>query len=164
MIRKNFNMKRIIQHKWSLIATLLVCSTLLLSFQLYSSSDSATEKKDSNGIQFIQQDWDKALQQAKEENKLIFIDIYATWCGPCKLLQKKTFTDKNVADFFNKNFINLSIDGEKTIGPALAQKFAIQGYPTLIVTDASGKPVLYTMGFVEPDNLLYFGQEALKRK
>lgn len=156
-------MKKLLQPRILLVAVVVVSTAIFFSFKVKPVNAPISEK-DSVGIQFIHQDWDKALQQAKEQNKLIFIDIYATWCGPCKLLQKKTFTDQNVADFFNENFINLSIDGEKTIGPMLAQKFAIQGYPTLIVTDADGKPVVYTMGFVEPENLLYFGKEALKRK
>ncbi len=155
-------MKKLLARQYLLIAIAVAGCAILLSFTMQSSGPTA--KKEDVGIQFIHQNWDKALQQAKEQNKLIFIDIYATWCGPCKLLQKKTFTDQKVADFFNENFINLSIDAEKTIGPELAQKFAIQGYPTLIVADATGKAVLFTMGFVEPDNLLYFAREALKRK
>lgn len=118
---------------------------------------------DEKGIQFIEQDWEKALNQAKEQKKLVFLDIYATWCGPCKMLKKNTFTDEEVGNFFNKNFINVSVDGEKTIGPQLARKYSIQGYPSLIVTDAEGNPVLYTAGYVEPEYLLAFAKEALKR-
>src|SRR5438045_3945454 len=51
----------------------------------------ATEEK---GIKFIEQDWNKAMEQAKADKKLIFLDIYATWCGPCKMLKKNTFTDE----------------------------------------------------------------------
>ena len=121
-------------------------------------------KKTEAGITFIEQDWDKALQQAKAENKLVFLDIYATWCGPCKLLKKNTFTDKKVGDFFNKTFVNVSIDGEKGVGPQLAQKFGITAYPSLIVANADGKPVLYTMGYIDAATLLSFADAALKRK
>lgn len=116
------------------------------------------------GIRFIEQDWSKALQQAKTEKKLVFLDIYATWCGPCKMLKKHTFSDDAAAKFFNENFINVSVDGEKGVGPELAQKFAIQGYPSLIVTDASGNIVLQTAGYVDANYLISFAKEALKRK
>lgn len=43
------------------------------------------------GIQFHRGGWKDALQAAKKENRLIFLDIYATWCGPCKKLKKKYF-------------------------------------------------------------------------
>jgi thioredoxin-related protein len=65
--------------------------------------------------------------------------------------------------FFNKNFISVSIDGEKGVGPQLAQQFAVNAYPTLVVTDATGKPVLLTVGFLPADYLLQFANEAVKR-
>jgi thioredoxin len=120
------------------------------------------EKKES-GIQFIEQDWDKALKAAHDENKLIFLDIYATWCGPCKMLKQNTFTDSAVGEFFNKNFINISVDGEKGVGPQLAQQYSIEGYPTLIVADETGKIILYTAGYIPADVLMQFANEALKR-
>jgi thiol:disulfide interchange protein len=128
----------------------------------YSSVKDAAVKKD-GGITFIEQDWDKALKTAQSQNKLVFLDIYATWCGPCKMLKQYTFTDAKVGEFFNKNFINVSVDGEKGVGPGLAEKYAIEGYPTLIIADASGKPVLITAGYLPSDVLLNFANEALKR-
>ena len=116
------------------------------------------------GIKFIEQDWNKAMEQAKADKKLIFLDIYATWCGPCKLLKKNTFTDEAAGKFFNDNFINVSVDGEQGVGPELARKYGIEGYPSLIVTDASGNIVLQTEGYVDPAYLISFAKEAIKRK
>ncbi|HWB28204.1 MAG TPA: thioredoxin family protein [Chitinophagaceae bacterium] len=135
-----------------------------ISLVLFSKSDASPSKKDPAGISFIEQDWDKALKAAKTQKKLVFLDIYATWCGPCKMLKKNTFTDAKVADFFNKNFVNVSVDGEKGVGPQLAQKFSIQAYPTLIVANADGTPVLYTMGYLDPATLLQFANAALQKK
>ncbi len=124
---------------------------------------SATVEKKESGIQFIEQDWDKALKAAHDENKLVFLDIYATWCGPCKMLKQYTFSDSAVGEFFNKNFINISVDGEKGVGPQLAQQYSIEGYPTLIIADETGKVVLYTAGYIPVDVLMQFANEALKR-
>jgi thioredoxin 1 len=115
------------------------------------------------GIQFIEDDWNLALKKAQSQNKLVFVDIYATWCGPCKMLKQYTFTDSAVGEFFNKNFINVSIDAEKGVGLQLAQQFSVDAYPTLVVTDATGKPVLLTVGYLPVDYLLQFANEAVKR-
>ncbi len=115
-------------------------------------------------IIFVENDWNAAVKKASAQKKYIFVDCYATWCGPCKMLKIRTFTNRKVADFFNKNFINVSIDMEAGQGPALAQKWQIQAYPTLIIFDENAKPVLGTMGFVGPDDLMRFAEQALQKK
>ena len=152
--------------KNTLLLTIAAC-VLAIGVVLFSGKTYAEPPKKEpaeKGIVFIEQDWDKALKAAKDQKKLVFIDIYATWCGPCKLLKKNTFTDEKVGDFFNKNFVNVSIDGEKGVGPSLAQKYGITAYPSLIVTNEEGKPVLYTMGYIDPATLLKFADAALKKK
>ena len=118
---------------------------------------------ENTGVQFIEENWNTALEKAKSQNKLVFLDIYATWCGPCKMLKQYTFSDTSVGNFFNRNFVNVSVDGEKGIGPQLAQQFSIEGYPSLIITDAEGKPVLLTAGYMPASDLLKFANEALRR-
>ncbi|CAN5743691.1 hypothetical protein BH10BAC2_BH10BAC2_45860 [soil metagenome] len=121
----------------------------------------AAEEK---GIRFIEQDWNKALEQAKAEKKLVFVDIYATWCGPCKMLKRNTFSDEAAAKFFNEHFINVSIDGELGVGPELSTKYGLNAYPFLLVTDEKGNPVLQTAGYLDPSTLIAFAKEAIKRK
>ena len=135
-----------------------------ISLSALTRSGATPPKTDEKGISFIEQDWDKALKQAKAEKKLVFLDVYTTWCGPCKLLKKNTFTDQKVGEFFNKNFVSVSVDAEKGVGLSLAQKFSVSGYPSLIVTDAEGNPVLYTMGYIDPKTLMDFAQAALNKK
>ncbi len=113
------------------------------------------------GIQFMEADWNKVLAEAKKQNKLIFLDAYATWCGPCKLLKKNTFPDKEAGEYFNKNFINVAIDMEKGDGPALAEKYGVNAYPTLIITDADGKIITYTKGYINPMQLIDFGKYGI---
>jgi thioredoxin-related protein len=116
-----------------------------------------------HAIQFIEQDWNVAKQMAKQENKLIFVDVYATWCPPCMLLKNKTFRNKKVGDFFNQHFVNVSVDAEKGIGIQVARYFGVTAYPTLVFTDASGKPVLYAMGYMGTKDILKFAQAALNK-
>jgi thiol:disulfide interchange protein len=142
----------------------LVLFAGIVSAFAFTSFKKNIKSGDEKGITFIEQDWAKATEQAKAQNKLIFLDIYASWCGPCKMLKKNTFSDEKVGSFFNEHFINVSVDGEKGVGPQLAQQYGIQAYPSLIVTDASGKPVLYTMGYMEASDLMSFAKAALAKK
>lgn len=115
------------------------------------------DEKTSVGIQFEQGKWNEVLELAKKENKLVFLDIYASWCGPCKLLKSRTFPDAKVGEFFNGNFINYAIDAEKGEGIELAKKYQVSGYPTLLFVDAQGNLVAKTMGFHNADELLEVG-------
>lgn len=125
---------------------------------------SASKAVAADKIIFVENDWNAAVKKASAQKKYIFVDCYATWCGPCKMLKLQTFSNKKVADFFNKNFVNVSIDMEKGQGPQLAELWKIQAYPTLIIFDENAKPVLGTMGFMKADDLMRFAEQALAKK
>lgn len=117
----------------------------------------------SKGIEFSSISWEKALEKAKAERKLVFLDAYTSWCGPCKLLKSRTFTDEKAGEFFNKNFVNVAFDMEKGEGRELAKKLNIRAYPTLVFVDGDGNPVVLTEGFVNPGQLIKFGNHALNK-
>ncbi|MDO3644240.1 thioredoxin family protein [Mucilaginibacter sp. L3T2-6] len=156
-------MKRIFNSGMYKYANLiLLTATLAFISPKHYHSVSVTEKA-ATGIVFIEDSWDEALKQAAKQNKYIFVDAYATWCGPCKMLKARTFTDTKAAAFYNANFVNVAIDMEKGRGPELAQKWQLRAYPTLIIFDPKGKPVLGTVGFINASELIRFGREALKK-
>ena len=81
-----------------------------------------------------------ALAKAKKENKLVFIDCYTSWCGPCKELAQNIFPLKEVGDFYNKNFICLAFDFEKNPdGIKLSKKYNIKAYPTFLFLNEKGE-------------------------
>ena len=114
------------------------------------------------GIQFSETTWKEVLKRAKAEKKIVFLDAYASWCGPCKLLQKNVFTKKDVGDYFNKQFINVKMDMEKGEGPALSQVYPLEAYPTLLFIDGNGKVVKKVIGYQSPEALLSIGQSLKK--
>jgi thioredoxin-related protein len=126
-----------------------------------SKSDSKTEKE--NGIQFYQGNWEEALQKGKNEGKPIFLDISASWCGPCKMLKSKTFPNNEVGKYYNANFINVMVDGEKGEGIELARKYKIRGYPTLIFLDSTGKVIAQTAGYRNPSQFIEIGKQVINR-
>lgn len=133
---------------------------MILGFGFLSLTPEKGEKE--KGIQFIEADWFKALSEAKTQHKKIFLDAFASWCGPCKQLKKQTFPDPEVAAFFNANFINVAINMEKGVGPSLLEKYQITAYPTLLIMDENGNLITYTRGLIGPKDLIEFGKYGLK--
>ena len=134
------------------ITTILV-STILAGSLFAAINIKNNPVREKTEVSFIEQDWEKTLKSAKESHKLIFVDLYATWCGPCKMLKRNTFTNKEVAEFFNANFVNASVDVEKGVGISLAEKYNVSMLPTLIVAREDGKPILFTTGYLEPKEI-----------
>lgn len=143
--------------------TLFIGLLALFAFGIYSFKNPKVDFKEdtTDGIQFFKGTFQEALEKAQSENKPIFLDIYATWCGPCKMLKKYTFSDKEVGNYYNANFINIAVDGETTEGRELADNFNIKGYPTLLIVDKQGKVVAKQVGFVEPHILVNFGKRIV---
>jgi len=144
----------------------LICLVILTTVWAFSIIPENKGNKSTSpvaGIQFFESSWSKAVNKAQKENKPIFLDAYASWCGPCKQLKRNTFTKKKAGDFFNAHFINVAIDMEKNEGPALAQKFGVDAYPTLIIADKDGNIVTYTKGYMNADQLLEFGKYGLDK-
>ena len=92
---------------------------------------------------------------AKIKNKPIFADFYTDWCGWCKVMDEKTFHDKQVENYLAKNFVCTRLNAEDdSSGTELAQRYAVSGYPTFMVFDAHGKALDQFSGFHEPKDLL----------
>ncbi len=135
----------------------LSISSLILLFCMNSSIQAQS------GIEFFHGSFDEAIELAKKEHKIIFMDAYATWCGPCKRMAKEVFTQKEVGDFFNKHFINLKMDMEKGEGPKLASKYKISAYPTLLFIDEEGEVVNLSKGALPADRLIALGKATLNK-
>jgi thiol-disulfide isomerase/thioredoxin len=117
------------------------------------------------GIDFLHdKKWNEILTQAKKENKLIFLDAYASWCGPCKYMQSDVFTDMAVGYYYNKYFINIKMDMEEGEGVALAEQLGVRSYPTLLFINGDGQVVHKKIGSMEAGEFLQLGEDALNPK
>lgn len=117
----------------------------------------------SQGIEFFNGTFDEAKAEAKKEGKIIFMDAFAEWCGPCKRMAQNVFPTKEAGDFFNQNFINIKIDMEKGEGVELAKKYNVRSYPTLLFLDYTGTLVFEAKGArTDAEGLIQVGEQALQ--
>ena len=109
-------------------------------------------------------EWQKVVKKAKKEKRLIFVDCYTSWCGPCTMLARNVFTNDSVADFFNRHFVNVKYDMEKDAdASALKKQFGVRAYPTLLFVDpSSGKAIHRMTGAGSPRWLIREGQLAME--
>ena len=112
------------------------------------------------GINFSH-DLYECIKKAKKENKLVFVDFYTSWCGPCKSLAKNIFPQSKVGDYFNPRFINCKIQcDDKGVGEKLSKKYEIVAYPTLMFIDGEGNIIHSMAGAPGADGLINFAKEA----
>ncbi|WP_321281076.1 thioredoxin family protein [Marinifilum fragile] len=108
------------------------------------------------GIEFFHGSFEEAKMKAKTENKPLFVDVYTSWCGPCKKLSKEVFPQKIVGDYFNKSFVcfKLQADKKDSNNQEIANQYHVTAYPTLMWLDGDGKLLHVSTGFKVPQQLV----------
>jgi len=139
---------------------LVVCTALVTVMSSFKAN--AQQSASGKEIKFTTKTYKEVLALARTSHKGVFVDAFATWCSPCKELRKTTFRDAKAAAYFNKHFINYSVDVEKGEGTELAKNWQIEGLPTLLILDDHGKVLANHTGFVDGNGLIQFAQEAVE--
>lgn len=128
---------------------------ILALFCLINNYDFAQE------ISFYDGSFENVKAEAKKQNKLIFIDCYTSWCGPCKWMAKNVFTDAKVIKFYNENFLNFKSDMEKGEGKQIRKDYNINGYPTLLYINGDGELQQRSLGGCDTAEFIKIGKKAL---
>ncbi len=113
------------------------------------------------GIDFFKGTWEEALAEAKKQDKIIFVDAYAVWCGPCKRMSNNVFPNDEVGTFYNKNFINMKLDMERGEGLKFRKKYPVSAFPTLFYIDYTGELVMKVKGAQDVAGFIKLGHNAL---
>lgn len=108
------------------------------------------------GIEFMPEDarLQDAIDKAKQENKMVFLDCYTSWCGPCKMMATKIFPTQEVGDFMNPKFVSIKIDMEKGEGPEIASRLQINAYPTFVIFNNDGTEAARFVGGGDAQNFI----------
>ena len=116
----------------------------------------------SQGIEFQKGRYAEVLEMAKKQNKLVFIDIYTSWCGPCKHMADKVFPQAKVGEYYNAHFLNLKLDAEKSEdGKMVAKTFGVSAYPTFLFVNGDGELVYRFLGGKTVDMFVKEGEKAV---
>ena len=97
-------------------------------------------------------DLNQAMQEAKANNKSIFVDFYADWCPYCKQMDEVTYTDPQVKEKLNQNYVLLKVDVDNN--PSISSKYQAYSLPTMIIIDSNGNEIKRIIGYQSPDQLL----------
>ena len=147
-----------------MVLTRFYILSLILSFNLVQSQDV-------NWITI-----EKAQELQKTNPKNIIMDIYTDWCGPCKLMDKNTFQNSDVANFLNENFYAVKFNAEGnssvnykgklydnpgfkkgTSGRNSSHNFTrylgVYGYPTIVFFDVDTNPIAPITGYLTPSQI-----------
>jgi thiol:disulfide interchange protein len=104
------------------------------------------------GLVFASGTFDDALARARSEKRILLVDVYTDWCGWCKKLDREVFTDARVADA-SRGLVAVRVNAEKG-GEKVAERYDVQGFPTILFVDGSGNVVKRIDGYVDAAEML----------
>jgi len=115
-------------------------------------------------IDFVEnKKWAEVVAQAKLEKKLIFVDVFTDWCGPCLNMEENVFILPKVRSFYNTNFVNFRIDAEKGEGVDFRAKYQVSSYPTYLFINPETLEIVHrSSSRQDQDVFIFTGESALK--
>ncbi len=137
------------------IISICAATLFVMSLTLPGEDTQMSAVKSDGGIEFEKMSLAQAKKKAIETGKIIFIDCYTDWCGPCKRMAATAFKDERVGALYNASFINIKVEMEKDAdGPEIARLYKIKAYPTLLMIDGKGNLVKQAIGMQSADQLI----------
>ena len=112
-----------------------------------------------HGVNYEELSFQDALEKAGKEKKFVFMDTYTEWCTICKMVDKKIFSQKEVADFFNEHFVCVKYDMEKGEGLALRKRYGIVGFPTFFILNEKGEVLHKFIGYYSAEDMIKEGMK-----
>ncbi len=117
--------------------------------------------KSGEGIAFEGLKFEEALAKAKAENKLVFMDCYTSWCGPCRMMDKDVFPLAEAGAYFNPNFVCIKKDMENGEGPELAKRYKVSAFPTMLILNPEGEVLHTILGARDVNRLIEEAQKGV---
>ena len=114
-------------------------------------------------VKFETQSTDAVRAMAVKEGKLVFIDLYASWCPPCKMMERQVFSRKDVGQFIGERFIAAKYDTDEATGKELMKKYGSGAIPLYLIFDTDGNLLGRIQGAAPADKLMAEIRKILKR-
>lgn len=95
-----------------------------------------------------------AQKKASDQMLMLFVDVYATWCGPCKMMDSEVYSDPYVASYMNTHYVNVKMDGETDYGRIFVSEQQLEGYPTMFIFSDDGERISKIVGYTPPKDLV----------
>lgn len=148
-----------------LLLSLSLWSFLFNHQEITSSAPEFLSKTqvDSAEVHFFKGKWAELKSKAAAEKKPFFVDMYAEWCGPCKLMTRFTFKDSGVAEVANSKFMAFKIDAEGEEGLELAKMYKVRDFPTVLFFNQEGELMGREVGYYDAEQFLYTLEKYLKK-
>lgn len=105
-------------------------------------------------VQFQKGTLNDMFSIAKEQNKVLMVDVLTEWCKWCIELDNKVYARQDIGNFANANQINYKIDAEKGEGVEFAKKYKVTGYPTILFLDGEGNEIDRIIGYYPAKDFL----------
>lgn len=109
-------------------------------------------------VEFIEVETLEQMQAAQKKASdgmlMLFVDVYATWCGPCKMMDSEVYTDPAVTDYMNTHYLSVRMDGESDFGRIYASEQALEGYPSMFIFSDDGERVSKIVGYTAAEELV----------
>ncbi len=138
---------------------------VLASWMLTFNSPTGSVAGDNNTIHFTQADvLSDILDIAERENKLVLLDFTSDRCPPCRTMEKRVFTDRDVATYFNRNFISYKVNIAQKNGPALKKLYGVYALPTLICVTPQGRIITSKIGYTSKQGMMDMGRTAMNNR
>lgn len=90
-------------------------------------------------VRWVEGSTDAVREQAIAQKKLVFIDLYADWCGPCRAMNEHVFTRKEVGEFFDQHFVAAKYNIERPTGRELMQRYGRGSIPLYLIFNTEGE-------------------------
>lgn len=105
-------------------------------------------------VRFMTRSTDGVRRQAVEQNKLVFIDLFATWCPPCQMMEREVFSRSDVGEFMASRFVCAKYDVDKTTGRELLKRYGSRAVPLYLVFDTEGELLGRIRGATDPERFM----------
>lgn len=115
-------------------------------------------------VKFETKSTDAVREMAVKAGKLVFIDLYADWCPPCRMMERQVFSRKDVGDFMAQRFVSAKYDTDKTTGRELLAKYGSGSIPLYLVFDTQGELLGRIQGAADAETFMENLQTIIARQ